>query len=68
MEEKRAEWASQTSHSSEDVEQRLDMADYVEARGLLLPAVDYLRRAVERATAEKSLSGSLLVIVSAILN
>lgn len=53
MEEKRAEWASQTSHSSEDVEQRLDMADYVEDRGLLLPAVDYLRRAVERATAEK---------------
>lgn len=68
MDEKRAELASQTSHNSEDVEQRLHTTDYVEARGLLLPAVDYLRRAVERATSEKLLSGSLLVTVSGIFN
>lgn len=64
MDEKRAELASQTSHGCEDAEQRLHTADYVEARGLLLPAVDYLGRAVVQATSKNSLSGSLLVIVS----
>lgn len=64
MDEKRAELASQMSHSSEEAEQRLHTADYVEARGLLLPAVDYLRQAVDRATSQDSLTGPLLVTVS----
>lgn len=64
MDERQVDLASQTSQSSEEAEQRLHTADYVEARGLLLPAVDYLRRAVVQAISQKLLSGSLLVTVS----
>jgi hypothetical protein len=63
MDERQSEMASQTSHGSEEAEQRLHTADYVEARGILLPAVDYLRRAVEQAGAQDSLSGPLLITV-----
>lgn len=56
--------ASQSSHGSKEAEERLHAADYVEARGLLLPAVDYLQRAVVQATSQNLLSGVLLVTVS----
>ncbi|QDS68115.1 hypothetical protein FKW77_010199 [Venturia effusa] len=38
-----------------------DVAVLQEARGLLLPAVDYLRRAVDQATSKSSADGPLLV-------
>ncbi|KAF2705330.1 hypothetical protein K504DRAFT_440449 [Pleomassaria siparia CBS 279.74] len=41
-------------------EDRLQTADYVEARGTLLPAVDYLRRATAVAQAQEKITGLLL--------
>lgn len=64
MDERQAEMASSISQGSEEAEQRLHTADYVEARGILLPAVDYFRQAVENARAGDSLTGPLLVAVS----
>jgi len=47
-----------------EAETRLHTQDYVEARGILLPAIEYLRRAVEQAdTEEHGPSGHLLVTV-----
>jgi len=47
-----------------EAETRLHTQDYVEARGILLPAIEYLRRAVEQAdTEEDGPSGHLLVTV-----
>ena len=41
-------------------EQRFHEADYVEARGILLPATEYLQRAVDAAKAQGTITGSLL--------
>ncbi|PVH93224.1 hypothetical protein DM02DRAFT_243248 [Periconia macrospinosa] len=46
-----------------EAKQRLDTADYVEARTLLLPAVEYLKRAVDAAHAQDKIYGALLVKV-----
>jgi len=46
-----------------EAEQRLYTADYVEARGILLPAIEYLQRAVDTAHAQSSVTGSLLSTV-----
>ncbi|ORY19480.1 hypothetical protein BCR34DRAFT_595437 [Clohesyomyces aquaticus] len=43
-----------------EAEDRLHAADYVEARGILLPATEYLKRAVDAARAHGTLSGALL--------
>jgi hypothetical protein len=40
------------------------MSDYVEARGILLPAVEYLKRAVDAAHTQGKISGDLLSTVS----
>lgn len=45
-------------------EERLYKQDYVEARGLLLPATEYLQRAVDSARAQGALTGSLLSAVN----
>jgi hypothetical protein len=58
-------------HDSEEVsarafaeaEQRLYMPDYVEARGILLPAIEYLQRAVDTAHTQSIVTGSLLSTV-----
>jgi hypothetical protein len=42
-------------------EQFLHTADYVEARGILLPAIEYLQRAVDNAHVQGSVTGALLV-------
>ena len=42
---------------------RLHTADYVEARDMLLPAADYLARAVRAAEEQGQLSGALLAVV-----
>lgn len=47
--------------------QRLNDAHYVEARGLLLPAAEYLQRAVEVAQAQRNPTGPLIVTVGAFL-
>lgn len=49
------------SYSSHAATQRLNDAHYVEARGLLLPATDYLQRAVEAARVQGNLTGPLVV-------
>ncbi|OAL07250.1 hypothetical protein IQ06DRAFT_288991 [Phaeosphaeriaceae sp. SRC1lsM3a] len=46
-----------------EAEQALNTADYVEARGILSPAVDYLQRAVTAAYARGTVSGTVLVTV-----
>jgi hypothetical protein len=61
----RATEASNSSGSDDDAEaERMrHTQDYVEARTLLLPAADFLRRAVGAARRTGRLSGSLLVMV-----
>lgn len=41
----------------------MHLPDYVEARGVLLPATEYLRQAVTAATAQGALTGDLLITV-----
>lgn len=48
----------------EDAERRAGTADYVEVRGYLQPATEYLDRAVDAATAQRRLTGDLLTKVS----
>jgi hypothetical protein len=51
-----------------EAEDRLHSAEYVEARGLLLPAIDYLKHAVEVAGSQDKLSGKLLSMVCSALS
>ena len=46
-----------------EAEARVGTADYVEARGFLQPATDYVRRAVEEAASQEILTGPLLNLV-----
>lgn len=57
---------NQMGTSSLETQRRLDTADYVEARALLLPAVEYLKRAVDVAHAQHLINGALLAKVWAI--
>jgi hypothetical protein len=41
----------------------LHTEDYVEARGILLPATDYLRLAVEEAVKVDDLDGDMMLVV-----
>lgn len=51
--------------AQQEADARLNTADYVEARGLLLPAIDYLRRAIETTDAAgQAPTGRLLTMVS----
>ena len=52
--------------SLQEAETRLHTADYVEARGILLPAVEYLKQAVDEASSQGNPRGSLLVTVCGI--
>lgn len=49
----------------EDAERRVGTSRYVEARGYLQPATDYLEQAVAAARSQQVLSGELLATVSA---
>jgi hypothetical protein len=58
--------ASQSRPSSEsatEAERRVGTADYVEARGFLQPATEYLERAVAAASGQDATSGDLLANV-----
>jgi hypothetical protein len=46
-----------------EAEERLHSGDYVEARGILLPAVEYLKYAVDAAASQDNLSGPVLSMV-----
>ncbi|KAF2436514.1 hypothetical protein EJ08DRAFT_655504 [Tothia fuscella] len=50
-----------TTQANSEAEMRLHSPDYVEARGILLPAVEYLRRAVDEAQNQEALGGDLLI-------
>lgn len=54
---------SPRSESAAEAERRVGTADYVEARGLLQPATEYLERAVAAASNQDVLSGDLLAKV-----
>ncbi|KAI9741109.1 MAG: hypothetical protein M1834_002822 [Cirrosporium novae-zelandiae] len=47
-----------------DADSRLHNADYVEARGMLLPATDFFRRAVDIAEARGLVTGELLALAA----
>ena len=51
------------SESAAEAERRVGTADYVEARGLLQPATEYLERAVTAASNQDVLAGDLLAKV-----
>lgn len=53
----------QATSATLEAEDRLHLPDYVEARGILLPAVEYLKYAVDAARAQGKLTGSLLSTV-----
>jgi hypothetical protein len=52
-----------TDAAEREAEARMHLPDYVEARGVLLPATEYLRQAVDAASAQQTLTGDLLVTV-----
>lgn len=54
---------SPRSESATEAERRVGTADYVEARGLLQPATEYLERAVTAASNQDVMSGDLLAKV-----
>ncbi|KAJ4288011.1 hypothetical protein N0V90_012027 [Kalmusia sp. IMI 367209] len=54
----------QVTRANVEAESRLYLSDYVEARGILLPAVEYLKRAAEAARVQEKITGDLLSTVS----
>ena len=60
----RSEEDRQAGRTNAEHESRLSMSDYVEARGILLPAVEYMKRAVEAARTQGKIRGDLLSTVS----
>ncbi|KAL6241023.1 hypothetical protein RBB50_012118 [Rhinocladiella similis] len=55
-----SEEAREADRANVEADTRAHTADYVEARGMLIPAVDFLSRAVEVSEAGGSLTGDLL--------
>lgn len=55
-----------TNVAAAEAEARLHTADYVEARGILLPATEYLSKAAESAEEQGIIDGPLLVRVSTV--
>ena len=53
----------EATRQATEAEARLGLSDYVEARGILLPATEYLSRAVENAHQQSIISGDLLSLV-----
>jgi hypothetical protein len=58
--------SAEDEQAQREADARLGTPDYVEARGILQPSTDYLRRAVDEASSQGSLTGQLLVMVSPI--
>lgn len=60
----RSEEIRRRNRAAIEAEDRLSTAEYVEARGILLPATEYLKRAVNVARAQGTATGKLLSMVS----
>jgi hypothetical protein len=60
----RSEEELRDARAAREAEDRLHTGEYVEARGILLPATEYLKRAVDAATTQDKLAGPLLATVS----
>lgn len=58
----------EVQQAADDFERRVGSADYVEARGFLQPATEYLERAVAAASAQQALSGDLIAMMSPALS
>lgn len=58
-----AEQERQAAATAKEGERKAGTADYVEARGFLQPATEYLDRAVAAASSQRVLSGDLLATV-----
>ena len=58
------EQSNGNSTGTTEAELRLHTSDYVEARGILLPATDFLSQAVTAAESQGCISGNLLATVS----
>lgn len=58
----------QAEKALQEGERKAGTADYVEARGFLQPAAEYLDRAVAAASSQRLLSGDLLATVSNVLS
>ncbi|KKY15478.1 hypothetical protein UCRPC4_g06345 [Phaeomoniella chlamydospora] len=56
--------ARDTARAIQEADARLHTADYVEARGMLLPATEYFSRAVENAESQNVLTGNLLALAA----
>lgn len=54
----------EAQRNASDAERRVGSPDYVEARGFLQPATEYLERAVAAAATQQALSGDLIALVS----
>lgn len=59
-----SEQAKKAAAAAKEAERKAGTADYVEARGFLQPATEYLDRAVAAASSQRVLSGDLLATVS----
>lgn len=60
-----AEEARDAERATAEADARAHTADYVEARGMLIPAVDYYSRAVAAAERDGTVTGELLSEVGA---
>ena len=58
-----SEQARRDEEATAEAEIRSGTSDYVEARGILLPAVEYLQHAVSAARSQGTLNGRLLSLV-----
>lgn len=54
------EEARDAERATADADARAHTADYVDARGMLIPAVDYFSRAIRKAERDGGLTGELL--------
>jgi len=59
----RSEEDRQAAGAAAEAEMRVNTSDYVEARGLLVPATEYLARGVEWAVHHNNVGGQLLALV-----
>ena len=59
-----SEEARDAARAAAEADARIHTADYVEARGILLPSTEYLSQAVDLAERTGRLNGDLLALVS----
>lgn len=60
--------ARDTAREAREADARLHTADYVEARGILLPSTEYFARAIAAAGRSERVTGGLLSLVGALVD